>query len=136
MRKDCLWRAMVWTTRVGRPSVFRSVPGQLFLPARRACLVPLLSNFGLAVGDGKFHDGGMIHHPMDITFLPVEVAETDQTAVFWNRRIRGILGYSMNRVVGRRCSSLARRLMPITLTARVRGRLPDGTQPSRRPGAG
>ena len=43
------------------------------------------------------------------------VLATDQTVVFWNRRAREILGYTPDRVVGQRCSSLVSSL--ITLTA-------------------
>ena len=45
------------------------------------------------------------------------VLATDQTVVFWNHRAREILGYTPARVVGQRCSGLARRLIPVSLTA-------------------
>ena len=41
---------------------------------------------------------------------------TDQTVVFWNRRAREILGYTPDRVIGRRCSSLPREVAGVTLT--------------------
>ena len=44
------------------------------------------------------------------------VLATDQTVVFWNRRAREILGYTPDRVVGRRCSGVARGVDEITLT--------------------
>ena len=51
------------------------------------------------------------------------VLATDQTVVFWNRRAREILGYTPDRVVGQRCSGLARGVGGGNLTARLRGRL-------------
>ena len=44
------------------------------------------------------------------------VLATDQTVVFWNRRAREILGYTPDRVVGRRCSGIARGMGVVTLT--------------------
>ena len=41
---------------------------------------------------------------------------TDQTVVFWNRRARDILGYSPDRVVGRRCSRIAPEVDSVTLS--------------------
>ncbi len=46
----------------------------------------------------------------------VFVLATDQTVVFWNRRAREILGYAPDRVVGRRCSGIAREVEGLTLT--------------------
>ena len=45
------------------------------------------------------------------------VLATDQTVVFWNHRAREIIGYTPDLVVGQRCSGLARRLIPVSLTA-------------------
>ncbi len=45
------------------------------------------------------------------------VLATDQTVVFWNRRAREILGYTPDRIVGQRCSGLARGVGGSTLTA-------------------
>ena len=44
------------------------------------------------------------------------VLATDQTVVFWNRRAREILGYTPDRVVGRRCSGITPGVEGITLT--------------------
>ncbi len=44
------------------------------------------------------------------------VLATDQTVVFWNRRAREILGYTPDRVVGQRCSGIARGLEDVPLT--------------------
>ena len=45
------------------------------------------------------------------------VLATDQTVVFWNRRAREILGYTSDRVVGRRCSSITSGVEGLTLTS-------------------
>ena len=45
------------------------------------------------------------------------VLATDQKVVFWNRRAREILGYTPDRIVGQRCSGLARGVGGSTLTA-------------------
>ena len=45
------------------------------------------------------------------------VLATDQTVVFWNRRAREILGYTPDRIVGQRCSGLARGVGGSALTA-------------------
>ena len=44
------------------------------------------------------------------------VLATDQTVVFWNRRAREILGYTPERVVGRRCSAVAGGAVGVTLS--------------------
>ena len=44
------------------------------------------------------------------------VLTTDQTVVFWNVRAQEILGYTPERVVGRRCSAVAGGVVGITLS--------------------
>ena len=44
------------------------------------------------------------------------VLATDQTVVFWNRRAREILGYTPDRVLGRRCSGIASEVEGLGLT--------------------
>ena len=46
----------------------------------------------------------------------VFVLATDQTVVFWNRRAREILGYTPDRVLGRRCTGIASEVEGLTLT--------------------
>ena len=65
------------------------------------------------------------------------VLTTDQTVVFWNDRAREILGYSADRVVGLRCSSVARGVVGVALSegcedgcAMMRS-LRDGQMPGR-----
>ena len=65
------------------------------------------------------------------------VLTTDQTVVFWNDRAREILGYTPERVVGRRCSSVASGAVGVALSegcedgcAMMRS-LRDGQMPGR-----
>jgi len=65
------------------------------------------------------------------------VLTTDQTVVFWNDRAREILGYTPERVVGRRCSSVASGAVGVALAegcedgcAMMRS-LRDGQMPGR-----
>ena len=44
------------------------------------------------------------------------VLATDQTVVFWNRRAREILGYTPDRMLGRRCSGITSEVEGLTLT--------------------
>ncbi len=46
----------------------------------------------------------------------VFVLASDQTAVFWNRRVREILGYTPDRVLGRRSTSIASEVEGFALT--------------------
>ena len=65
------------------------------------------------------------------------VLTTDQTVVFWNERAREILGYRPDRVVGRRCSSIAGGVAGVTLSEGCEDGCPimrslrDGQMPSR-----